>query len=143
MTTETESRLEALERTVGAGRLAELAIEDERKRQGAAERAELKAAAETETAGIAWNRQAIARHWLEQVPVVREAIAALVAANAELERLASDDSDAWLDQRRIANQTGAAPNAVPRCLAALDLPDLARQLREIEASADHFGVHDR
>jgi hypothetical protein len=143
----TESRLEQLERVVGAGKLAELAIADERTQRAADQRAEEKRQAEAQTAGIAWERRAIAARWLDQVAVVRAALAALIVANDELAGIADEDDTAYLAQRRIHNQTGVAPNAAPRCLAALQLPilpmTLERQLVDIEAQAERQGVRER
>jgi hypothetical protein len=141
-TTETESRLEALERAVGAGQLAEIAIADERKRQAAAERAEAMRAAEAEIAAIHALRVDIAREWLAQAATVETALEALIAANDELVRIADRDDTLY---RQAWQWTSGRP--ADRCPGGLDLPTLpmtlSRRMRLLVDEAERIGIRER
>jgi hypothetical protein len=142
METTTESRLEALEQQLRAGQLAEIAIEDEQKRQRAAERAEAEREVQEQKATLHEARDGVAREWLAQAEKVSAALEALIEANHGLARIADRDDTLY---RYLWQLSSGRPG--PVLPGALDLPTLpetlSHQFGRLIATAEGLGVRER
>lgn len=130
-------QLEAIARRLDLAGVPDPAIEA----RAAREAADTEVAARL--AAINAERDRIARDWLSQAARVEAAVSALVDANAELERIADLDDDAY----RAAWQLSVGRPADPRCPGGLPLPilpaTLPRLIADLIDQAARFGIRER